>query len=221
MWPVEDFFNLNGGIMGFMSKVADVIVLSLLWFVCSIPIVTMGAATTALYYTAVKVIRRERSYIFRSFFSSFKENFMQGTFLWLLFLAVMSLLGINIRFSRGVMALGKGRTVGFALTAVYGFMGLLAVFTALYMLPVLSRFVLKKRQILMMSLLMSVRHLPYTLLMAVIVVLSVGSMLYAPVAVCFAPAAGALLYSLPMERLLKRYIKPEETDGYKDKWYLE
>ena len=218
---MEDFFNLNGGIMGFMSKVADVIVLSLLWFVCSIPIVTMGAATTALYYTAVKVIRRERSYIFRSFFSSFKENFMQGTFLWLLFLAVMSLLGINIRFSRGVMALGKGRTVGFALTAVYGFMGLLAVFTALYMLPVLSRFVLKKRQILMMSLLMSVRHLPYTLLMAVIVVLSVGSMLYAPVAVCFAPAAGALLYSLPMERLLKRYIKPEETDGYKDKWYLE
>ena len=218
---MEDFFNLNGGVMGFMSKVADVIVLSLLWFVCSIPIVTMGAATTALYYTAVKVIRRERSYIFRSFFSSFKENFMQGTFLWLLFLAVMSLLGINIRFSRGVMALGKGRIVGFALTAVYGFMGLFAVFTALYMLPVLSRFVLKKRQILMMSLLMSVRHLPYTLLMAVIVVLSVGSMLYAPVAVCFAPAAGALLYSLPMERLLKRYIKPEETDGYKDKWYLE
>lgn len=218
---MEDFFNLNGGIMGFMSKVADVIVLSLLWFVCSIPIVTMGAATTALYYTAVKVIRRERSYIFRSFFSSFKENFMQGTFLWLLFLAVMSLLGINIRFSRGVMALGKGRIVGFALTAVYGFMGLFAVFTALYMLPVLSRFVLKKRQILMMSLLMSVRHLPYTLLMAVIVVLSVGSILYAPIAVCFAPAAGALLYSLPMERLLKRYIKPEETDGYKDKWYLE
>lgn len=216
-----NFFDPNSGIMGFMSKVADVILLSLLWVVCSIPIVTMGAATTALYYTAVKSIRRDRSYIFRSFVSSFKENFIQGTLLWLLFLAVMTVLGVNMKFCQGLVTSESGKAMGFLLMVVYCLMGLVAGFTALYMLPVLSRFNLKKREILKMSLFMSIRHLPYTILLTVIIVLVTVATAYVPITVLIAPAAGALLYSFPMERVLKQYIKAEEKDGVKDEWYLE
>lgn len=216
-----NLFDPNSGIMGFMSKVADMIILSLLWVVCSIPIVTMGAATAALYYTAVKSIRRDRSYIFQSFFSSFKENFIQGTLLWLLFLAVMAVLGVNLRFSQGLIASETGTITGFLLMVVYCLMGLVAGFTALYMLPVLSRFTLKKREILKMSLFMSIRHLPYTILLAAIIVLVAVAAAYLPITVLIAPAAGALLYSFPMERVLKQYIKAEEKDGAKDEWYLE
>lgn len=216
-----NLFDPNSGIMGFMSKVADMIILSLLWVVCSIPIVTMGAATAALYYTAVKSIRRDRSYIFQSFFSSFKENFIQGTLLWLLFLAVMAVLGVNLRFSQGLIASETGKITGFLLMVVYCLMGLVAGFTALYMLPVLSRFTLKKREILKMSLFMSIRHLPYTILLVAIIVLVTVAAVYFPITVLIAPAAGALLYSFPMERVLKQYIKAEEKDGAKDEWYLE
>lgn len=216
-----NFLNPDSGIMGFMSKVADVILLSLLWVVCSIPIVTMGAATAALYYTAVKSIRRDRSYIFRSFISSFKENFVQGTILWLLFLVVMAVLGVNIRFTQRLAVSGADKTIGFLLMVVYCFMGFAAGSTALYVLPVLSRFKMKKREILKMSLFMSIRHLPYTILLAAIIVLVMLAVLYVPIAVLIAPAAGTLLYSLPMERILKQYIKTGEKDEAKDEWYLE
>lgn len=216
-----NFFNPDSGIMGFMSKVADVIILSLLWLVTSLPIVTIGASTTALYYTAVKSIRRERSYIVRSFFSSFKENFIPGTVLWLLLLAAGTLLGLNIRFSQSMMELPSQKTMGFVLMVIYCFMGVILLSASLYVFPVLSRFKMKKRQILKMSLFMSSRHLPYTVLLALIAALVIVGTLFVPVVLLFAPAAGALLYSLPMERVLKQYIKQEETDEYQDEWYLE
>lgn len=62
--------------------------LNLLWFVCSIPIVTIGASTTALYYTTLKIVRGEEQYVARMFFRSFRENFRQSTTLWLILLAV-------------------------------------------------------------------------------------------------------------------------------------
>lgn len=215
------FFDPNSGIMGFMSKLADVIILSILWFICSIPVVTIGASTTALYYTAVKAIRRDRSYILRSFWKSFKENFVQGTILWILFLAVILISGLNIKFAQEIVARMQGRITGYVLGVAYYIMMLVAIFTELYMFPVLSRFTLKNLQILKMSLFMSIRHLPYTLLMAVILIAVIVGTFYVPVAMFVAPAAGALLFSLPMERVLKQYIKEEENGEYKDKWYLE
>ena len=62
--------------------------LNLLWFVCSIPIVTIGASTTALYYTTLTIVRGEEQYVARMFFRSFRENFRQSTTLWLILLAV-------------------------------------------------------------------------------------------------------------------------------------
>ena len=67
--------------------------LNLLWFICCIPIVTIGASTTALYYTSLKVVRDENPALTRVFFRSFRENFRQSTVLWLILLAVGLVLG--------------------------------------------------------------------------------------------------------------------------------
>lgn len=61
--------------------------LNLIWFVCCIPIVTIGASTTALYYTSLKIVRDEDHSLGRMFFRSFRENFRQSTVLWLILLA--------------------------------------------------------------------------------------------------------------------------------------
>ena len=61
--------------------------LNLLWFICCIPIVTIGASTTALYYASLKVVRDEDRSLARMFFRSFRENFRQSTILWLILLA--------------------------------------------------------------------------------------------------------------------------------------
>ena len=62
--------------------------LNALWFICCIPIITIGASTTALYYTTLKIVRDEDSSLTRMFFRSFRENFRQSTVLWLILLAV-------------------------------------------------------------------------------------------------------------------------------------
>ena len=62
--------------------------LYLIWFICCIPIVTIGASTTALYYTSLKIVRDEDHSLGRMFFHSFRENFRQSTVLWLILLAV-------------------------------------------------------------------------------------------------------------------------------------
>ena len=61
--------------------------LNVLWFICCLPIVTIGVSTTALYYTSFKIAKDEGSFITTMFFRSFKRNFKQATIIWLIMLA--------------------------------------------------------------------------------------------------------------------------------------
>jgi len=72
-----------------LLKLAWACYLNLLWTLCSLPIVTVGASTTALYAVTLKIVRdREGGSIARQFFRAFRENFRQATVLWLILLAV-------------------------------------------------------------------------------------------------------------------------------------
>ena len=74
-----------------IEKWVDAFLLDLLWIFVSLPIVTIGASVTALYYTVNKVLIHERNELFSSFWSSFKSNFKQSTVLWLLLLLFLSM----------------------------------------------------------------------------------------------------------------------------------
>lgn len=67
-----------------MSKLIDVLFINLLWIVFSIPIITIGASTEAAFYVTIKIVDDEEGYIFKDFFKAFKQNFLQGTILWLI-----------------------------------------------------------------------------------------------------------------------------------------
>ena len=70
-----------------VSALIDMIWAGLLWLLCSLPLFTLGASTTARYYTIVKSVRHDRSRVSRCFFSAFRSNFRQATLLWLLLVA--------------------------------------------------------------------------------------------------------------------------------------
>ena len=44
-----------------LTALIDIVWLGLLWLACSLPLITLGAASTALYYSMVKCVRHERS----------------------------------------------------------------------------------------------------------------------------------------------------------------
>ncbi len=82
------FFSYESKFSQLLLKLCYACYLNLLWFVCSIPIFTVGASTTALYYTSLKIVRDEDSHVGATFFRAFRENFKQATVLWLILLAV-------------------------------------------------------------------------------------------------------------------------------------
>ena len=69
--------------------------LNVLWLICCLPIFTIGASTTALYYTSFKIAKDEGSFITTMFFRSFKQNFKQATVIWLIMLAVGLMIGAD------------------------------------------------------------------------------------------------------------------------------
>ncbi|MEG1459148.1 MAG: YesL family protein [Acetivibrio sp.] len=213
---MSGMFDVDGGLMGTLGKITDVIILSVLFLVFSIPIVTMGASFTALYYTAVKCIRRGRGYIFKSFWKSFRENFKNGTILWLIMLIIVSLLALNFRFCSQVI----GGTTGLVFSCIYGMMAFTFLLFGIYIFPLLSRFNISKKKIISNGFLMAIKHLPYSFLMVIFVVVSIWATTLIPPLIIILPAGGALLLSLPMERILKKYT-PASGDGKTDEWYLE
>lgn len=219
---MSGFFSLENPFFQFMSKLCDVILISILYVILCLPIVTIGPATTALYYTMVKVVRRERGYVFREFFRSFKQNFKSGLFLTIVLILCFMIIYVDRRYAVNLMK--SNGTVGYLLYCLFNVVGVLLIMTTLYAFPVLSRFTIKGFQILKTSLFMAIRHLPSTIIIGIIVLGSVFMTRVILFLIFVMPGACCLLVSLPMERIFKKYMpetegNPEETG--KDEWYLE
>ena len=83
-----NLFSYDSRFTQLLMKLVFSSYLNILWFICSLPIFTIGAATTALYYTSLKIIRNEEGNVTKTFFKAFKENFRQSTVIWLIMLGI-------------------------------------------------------------------------------------------------------------------------------------
>ena len=89
------FFSYESKFSQLLLKLCRACYLNLLWFLCSIPIIAIGASTTALYYASLKIVRDEDNHVGAQFFRSFRENFRQATVIWLILLGVGLFLGAD------------------------------------------------------------------------------------------------------------------------------
>jgi uncharacterized membrane protein YesL len=202
----------EGGLHGWMEKLFDAVALNLLWLLCSLPLVTIGASSTAFYYAMVKVIRGERGYLFGEFWRSFKLNFVKATLIWISFAVPVFLLLVN----RNIAA-DMGGYFGLFLLCLYTLIAVLLLGVLMYVFPVLSRFHMTIPQVIKLSVYMCFRYLHYTLGL-----LGIGAgaaaMYFQPLLVFCVPAGVLYCFSLLMEPLLVRHT-PAEAEG-EDRWYL-
>ena len=73
-----EFFNPEKGIWAWLSTMVDIVGLSVLWIFLCLPVVTIGPATAALYYTVVKYVRKREGGAFGAYLLSFRDNFRTG-----------------------------------------------------------------------------------------------------------------------------------------------
>lgn len=93
---VNGMFDPENSFWSFMNKVCDVCVLSVLWLVCSLPVVTVGAATVSLLSYTLKQADDREGYAVRSFFKEFRRSFLPATALWLVTVAAGGILYANL-----------------------------------------------------------------------------------------------------------------------------
>lgn len=160
---VMKLFNLDSPIMQALGKMADLMWLNVLTLICCIPIVTVGASLTALHYMALKIVRDEECYITRGFFKSFKENFKQGTLIWLLMLAVIVILAGDFYIMK-YSGINFSRILQFLIIAV----AVLFVFTVMFVFPVLAKFENTLWRTIKNAFLMSIMQFPKTILMVIL-----------------------------------------------------
>lgn len=213
---MRGFFNLDNGFFQTMSKLFDLMFVSILWVIFSMPVITMGPATVALYYVTVKVVRKERGYVFAEFWKSFKENFLTG----IIYMAVI--LGIGFLFYVNFEVINfRNTTWNLILFYIYWMFLFIISSTVVYLFPLLSRFSLKRFQLVKMSLMVSMKHLPKTLIILMIVVVSGVSMYIVPALTAILPGLCALFTSFPLEKVMKRYLPEPDKNLPEDEleWY--
>lgn len=135
----------------FMGKVADAVILNLLFLVTSLPIITIGTSLTALYSVTLKQSEGTSAYIVKEYFHAWKINFKQSTLLWIFSLIVYSLLFMNLSL----------KTTGSISLIMHGIMVLtliLYTMVSLYAFPLLAKFNNTLKHTIVNALFLSIRH---------------------------------------------------------------
>lgn len=157
-----NFFNLDSKFNQVMSKVFNIMALNFMFLILSIPILTIGANTTAMYYVLLKMAKGEDPYIWKNFWKSWRMNFFQATGIWII-LAIPSALVLFDLFYADFLP-------GFAryLKLVFWMVGFILILIYSFIFPILSRFDNTSKNLLKNSILMAIRHLGYAVLICII-----------------------------------------------------
>lgn len=214
------FFSMDNKFFVFMGKVADLCLLNLVCLACCIPIVTAGASITALYYVTLKMVRNEESYIFRSFFKSFKQNFRQATIIHLIMVAAAVLLYLDTNIVKAM-----GEPMSQIMSVIFAVFTLVYAMILLYLYPILAKFYNSVKNTFTNAVLMAIRHLPYTIIMLIICALPLliffvpslqMQMTLILLLLLFGMAVIAYLNSFFLVKIFDKYIpenSEEDADG--------
>ena len=199
---MRDFFSLDGAFNKYGGLVADTIILSLMWFLFSIPLVTIGASTSALFYVTTMRIAEREGYVTSDFWFAFKANFKRGTIVWAMIVALIALIIFNLlimevvgNMSMIVMPIQIVVLVQVALMCVYIF-------------PLVARFDMGIKEILKSAFFMANRHLLTSITCAALgAALVLGIFLFQPL-IIGVPGIYAMISSYMIMRIFKKY-RPE------------
>ena len=211
-------FNFEGPVFTFLSRLADLFWLNLLFIVCCIPVITIGAATTALYYVTLKMAKDEEGYITRSYFKSFKENFKQATVIWIGFLVVGMIMITDLRIVNGGNTAGiiSSPALGNVIMVAVFLMGIVILMVGTYIFPILAQFDNTIKNTAKNAFLISIRHLPYTIAMLVITAIPVVLIWFFPalfILVLIMFSATAYFNSKLFNKIFVLYMPKEDSSS--------
>lgn len=210
---IKGFFAYDGPLQNFLSNLIDVFLVTLFWIVFSIPIVTAGAASAALYDTVRRVLDEERGYLWRTFFNSFKSNFRVATPAWVFHLVIFAVMFID----QLIISLGMKQGGIFPILYYLNMIFLLMVIVwEEYTYAYVSRFVDSSMHCLKNGLLLMLGNFGWSLLLMLVLVLAyVLVMRVLPALLVILPAVICWINVKIIERVFQKMI-PKDENSTKD-----
>lgn len=205
-------FNLDNPVWNFMGKVADLVILNLLALICSIPIVTIGASWTAMYFVTIRIVRKEEGYVIRDFVRSFKENFKQATIIWLLVIVIAAIFAGDI----AIYSMMPEQIPQFVMIGVV-VLAFLAVGTIVYVFPILSRFHNTTKNTIKNAFLLSIVNIPFTIILIILMIvpyiLAIFVIELAPIILLMGLSLPAFFSSMIFVRIFRKIESAAEEEA--------
>lgn len=197
-------FSINSPLWNTVNRLLHFLWLSMLWFFCSLPVITMGASTTALYSVCLKYAKNEEGYLTSSFFRAMRQNFRQSTIIWLIFMVTGGILGVDLM--KYFHSLKEGVVPMLILTF---FFSVLVVFilSGIFVFALQAQYENTIRKTIFNSFVMAVRHWPssLTMLFTGMGILLLGFLAFPPI-LFFAPALISYINCRMLIRVFAHYI---------------
>jgi uncharacterized membrane protein YesL len=130
-----NIFEEGSPVQRFLNKMADLLILNIITMLMCLPIITAGAALTAMHYVLLKIVRGEEGYVVKTFFRAFKENLLQGTILWIIMVVVYAALFVDWRILRM-----QGNEFPVFMNILLLAAVIIIYLISLYVFPILSRY---------------------------------------------------------------------------------
>ena len=167
-----NIFRWDSPLMRVMMLITNLICLNLLWLLCCAPVITAGAATTAMYSVIFQYITKQDDSVLKPFFKAFKENFKTATPIWLLHLLIGAALGAEVFY------LSQGAKLW--IKVIFGILLFVYIGVSAYFYPILARYHTSRKQALLNSFALSTRHLFTTFCVVVLNAVPVALILFFP-----------------------------------------
>lgn len=209
---MKKFFSDENPVIRALGKLADLMWLNALFIITSLPIITIGASTTALYSESMKVVRGEEAYLTKDFFKTFKDNFKYATVIWLVSAFLLGLFGTTFY----VLGRSEMENAHIAM-GILGIPMILILIMLLYVFPILAKFENTLLNTVINALLIALAQFPKTILMGafslVPILLVLSSWKWFPILVLGAFAVVAYVNGSMMNRI---FDKIQEKNGQED-----
>ena len=206
-------FNYNNPVIVFMVRVAKMIIVSLYWILCCIPVVTVLPACAALYHTVNKVIFGNGNGVTKDFFNAFKSALKPGVALTVLIEVVGALIAFGIYTGLQIWDAGIFGTVYMAAGVLIGF---ICLTTLIYVAPTISRFEGGISMVLRLSMYFAMKNQLRSLWFAILLGLAVWCVDFFPLLLLVMPALYTDLIRGGTEKVMRGYIRDAGLEADED-----
>ena len=190
------------------KMIGDIVIMSLLFLLCCLPVVTIGASASALYFTVYCKYQKRSDTLSKDFMRSFKENLKEGIIIHILYLIYSAVAGFNIWFA--IFGLGDIRLPDWYL--LVSFLPLLPIiFTLPFVYPLLARFKNGIKGTLMNSFTLCMMNFPKFILILLIAAVAIAVSIFFPPSALVTPVAATYLIQMLTEKSFDAAMRVEKA----------